>query len=302
MRRPVRFIILFLRWSALITLLLSVGILARGGRTGWVSGTSLMSRTHDGIKASDTVFRAKLTRLSYQSGTATMTEDKAAALYAKLPGNWIAPGGVQQVRYSGFHIGEASPFPAPFPDRVSGWDVLGIGFEDRIVDYRRLPSPYFDSIHMQTWYCATIWPVLLLGVLAMPAILQARTGIALVLRARRNQNAHQHGICPACGYDIRATPNRCPECGRMQYAPTKPTISFPRRMTWLIGGGLLVPPVLLLIGDALWTDLQPDSPFRDYIFEPAVLVVATIYWFAILAWTIRHVVNDLRKMVQAYGE
>jgi hypothetical protein len=302
MRRPVRFTILFLSWSALIALLLFVGILAHGGRTGWASGTSLMSRTHDGIKGRGTEFRAKPTRLSYQSGTATITEDKAAALYAKLPGNWIAPGGVQQDRYSGFHLGEGPSVPAPVPDRVSGWDILGIGFEDRFVDYTRSSSPYFDSIHKQTWYCATIWPVLLLGVLAMPAILQVRAGTALLLRARRNQKAHQHGICPACGYDIRATPVRCPECGRVQYAPTKPTISYPRRMTWLIGGGLLVPPILLLIGDALWAHLQPDSPFRDCLFEPAVLAMAIIYWFAIFAWTIRHVINDLRTMVQAYSE
>ncbi len=37
-------------------------------------------------------------------------------------------------------------------------------------------------------------------------------GIAIVfhLRVRRRS---MKGLCPACGYDLRATPERCPECG-----------------------------------------------------------------------------------------
>jgi hypothetical protein len=38
----------------------------------------------------------------------------------------------------------------------------------------------------------------------------------LLVRHRTRRSRRARGLCPACGYDLRATPERCPECGTIR--------------------------------------------------------------------------------------
>ena len=41
-----------------------------------------------------------------------------------------------------------------------------------------------------------------------------------VLAIRRQRARLRHGLCRNCGYDMRASPDQCPECGTARTAPT----------------------------------------------------------------------------------
>jgi len=96
---------------------------------------------------------------------------------------------------------------APGPDVAVGveWDVLGFG---------RRHYTWTSAFGTSTGFTYTLdetslphWLLCLFTALP-PAIACARFA-----RGRRRRRRSRRGLCRACGYDLRATPGRCPECG-----------------------------------------------------------------------------------------
>jgi hypothetical protein len=97
-----------------------------------------------------------------------------------------------------------------------GWDATPVASDWDRIGFHRYQTGWSASFadDQEGGVAVPAWlPVL---ALALPSL---AWGVRRVRRRRRLDT----GLCPACGYDLRATPDRCPECGCVP--PKKPEIS-----------------------------------------------------------------------------
>jgi hypothetical protein len=115
------------------------------------------------------------------------------------------------LKETGWKIGSARLSPAPTPANWTPRDPPGVEFLGFRWARGAYVSPFFYSATARpndrddmTILVIPHW-ALVAATLPLP--------VAWLLRRRRALRRHGAGLCPSCGYDLRATPGRCPECG-----------------------------------------------------------------------------------------
>jgi hypothetical protein len=133
-----------------------------------------------------------------------------------------APAGVgsrQQPPGFVFSSGPTPPHVDSY-DRVEFWGRHRAGF-----GYHRMAGSYgFGAASVDTSYVmkqavAPYWALVLLS-----AIGPAQW---FVINRYRRARRRQMGLCVRCGYDLRATPGQCPECGTVSQGTSAPPHNQP---------------------------------------------------------------------------
>lgn len=126
------------------------------------------------------------------------------------PGVSMASRGLTHEPYFRSHV---RPRTQPFASRTSTpvsirkdrwFGLLGFGYEQ--LDYTSSPATRHARRTESIKLTMPLWPWII-GGLVLPVVFVVR---------RRPYRAR--GCCPACGYDLRGTPERCPECGAVPAA------------------------------------------------------------------------------------
>jgi hypothetical protein len=212
------------------------------------------------------------------------------------PGDWVQSAWGVSLNPSCIYIGHNTAEPAPKMDNYAG--PMG---EVHLILHERPPEGFefhaepamprwdwgFGREHRRWQVGRFAWagaddrstggPFRLL-VIPLYAIVVATAILPVLwmrgyLRRREAARRAAAGLCRKCGYDLRATPDRCPECGTVPSATVpKAQVPFSR---WVLAVVLVVLAVGALAAPmlaGLWAATIPQSPPRGSPYVPALPV------------------------------
>jgi hypothetical protein len=146
----------------------------------------------------------------------------AAAISLLLFIAWLAIWSAHLLPHRGWWLwafphGQDSSFPAVGPDR------FGVDFYWVSPPRNRWPAAdmHWAGFHLKWFQATTKLGLRFMHILTVPSwfgmpllITPAAVWACVQLRAKqRRRHRTESGLCAACGYDLRASPERCPECG-----------------------------------------------------------------------------------------
>jgi hypothetical protein len=121
--------------------------------------------------------------------TADLGEDDVLYVGERLRSDRWETGGLRNL------YGHLASRPANF----SWWTFIGVRFH-----VWRRPITNWSQVDQVS---ASLLPAILLSAI-LPALWLKRRRVVMLQNRRRRE-----GLCVVCGFDLRATPGRCPECG-----------------------------------------------------------------------------------------
>jgi hypothetical protein len=196
--------------AAGLSLILLIGVLGM-----WTRSQSVRdSFVHRSILPSPPwAVKEREVRVTGFRGSAALTVTTYTHL--DIQGNWLR---AELDAEQGFDHERGDPAPLPMtPGPVNGTSFGAWGFYREVYPaapmFRDSPGRVARGGRWRfAWPYATThaapWWVLAAGLAILPALAVPRWHRAWQRMRRANS-----GLCPACGYNLRATPDRCPECG-----------------------------------------------------------------------------------------